>query len=159
MANSYEQTCFGIENVTNKEYAWIKEMTRKLQDVESQEEGIPELDDFVSHGWTGWKLVTMVTGIQGEAITEDNVRGEVYFDIEEGFDNDALIALLQGFLKKFRPDGVIGFEIAYTCSKMRPDEFGGSAIVITADEVQSFGTAAWLLDRLGEYRAQGKVRA
>lgn len=35
-------------------------------------------------------------------------------------------------------------EAAWTCSKMRPDGFGGAATLITADAVQSVSTAGWL---------------
>lgn len=35
-------------------------------------------------------------------------------------------------------------EAAWTCSKMRPDGFGGAATLITADDVESVSTAGWL---------------
>jgi hypothetical protein len=35
-------------------------------------------------------------------------------------------------------------EAAWTCSKMRPDGFGGAATLITADEIESVSTAGWL---------------
>lgn len=33
---------------------------------------------------------------------------------------------------------------AWTCSKMRPDGFGGAATLITADDIESVSTAGWL---------------
>ena len=38
---------------------------------------------------------------------------------------------------------------AWTCTKMRPDGFGGMATVITADEVQSMSTASYIEEVLG----------
>ena len=35
-------------------------------------------------------------------------------------------------------------EAAFTCSKMRPDHFGGAGFFITKDYVRSFGTQEWL---------------
>jgi hypothetical protein len=35
-------------------------------------------------------------------------------------------------------------EAAWTCSKMRPDGFGGAATLITADDIESVSTAGWL---------------
>ena len=35
-------------------------------------------------------------------------------------------------------------EAAWTCSKMRPDGFGGAATLITADDIESGSTAGWL---------------
>jgi hypothetical protein len=39
---------------------------------------------------------------------------------------------------------------AFTCSKMRPDGFGGMADVITADTVESVSTFTWTRDKLVE---------
>lgn len=44
----------------------------------------------------------------------------------------------------------ISRETAYTCSKMRPEGFGGSAIFITADEVQYVSTSDWLQQKIGK---------
>lgn len=41
-------------------------------------------------------------------------------------------------------------ETSYTCSKMREDGFGGSAVFITADDVQFTGTSMWLEQRINE---------
>lgn len=37
-------------------------------------------------------------------------------------------------------------EMAFTCSKMRPDGFGGGAELITAEDVRSINTSRWLAD-------------
>ena len=48
--------------------------------------------------------------------------------------------------------------MAFTCSKMRPDGFGGLAMLITADTIRS-ESAHTLLDRFyKEALAQGEVR-
>ena len=44
----------------------------------------------------------------------------------------------------------ISKESAYTCSKMRPDGFGGGAIFITADDIQYSFTGQWLEERISE---------
>jgi len=44
----------------------------------------------------------------------------------------------------------ISKESAYTCSRMRPDGFGGSAIFITADEIRYCSTSQWLEERISE---------
>ncbi len=38
----------------------------------------------------------------------------------------------------------IEVETAWSCSKMRPDGFGGSATLITPDDIQTVSTSAWL---------------
>lgn len=39
--------------------------------------------------------------------------------------------------------------VAWTCSKMRPDGFGGMAIFITADDIASMSTTGFLEEALG----------
>lgn len=41
-------------------------------------------------------------------------------------------------------------ESSYSCSRMRPDGFGGSAVFITADDVQFCSTSSWLEQRIHE---------
>lgn len=44
----------------------------------------------------------------------------------------------------------ISKESAYTCSRMRPDGFGGGAVFITADDIQYCFTGQWLEQRISE---------
>jgi hypothetical protein len=67
---------------------------------------------------------------------------------EDGFGVDCL-ALLQEKLLKLEPDAYphISIQGAATCSKMRPDEFGGFAYFITRDTVRSTSTWQWLYEQ------------
>ena len=47
----------------------------------------------------------------------------------------------------------VSFELAYTCSKMRPEAFGGAAVFITADDVKHISTAGWLMDQVAAMNA------
>jgi hypothetical protein len=66
----------------------------------------------------------------------------------DGFGVDCL-SLLQEKLLKLDPAAYphISIQGAATCSKMRPDEFGGFAYFIARDHVRSMATWAWLHDR------------
>lgn len=44
----------------------------------------------------------------------------------------------------------ISKESAYTCSRMRPDGFGGGTVFITADDIQYCFTSQWLEERISE---------
>jgi hypothetical protein len=58
---------------------------------------------------------------------------------------DDLYAALQDIIR--RSNGELKFithEQAYTCEKMAPGQFGGSAAFITADDFVHFGTSGWL---------------
>lgn len=43
----------------------------------------------------------------------------------------------------------ISQESAYTCDRMRPDGLGGSAVFITAEEIQYCSTSQWMMQRIG----------
>jgi hypothetical protein len=69
---------------------------------------------------------------------------------EEGEDGEGssvdCLELMQAKLRQLDPDAYphISIQGAATCSKMRPDEFGGFAHLITRDDVRSMSTWQWL---------------
>jgi hypothetical protein len=69
---------------------------------------------------------------------------------EEGDDEDGetvdCLALMQQKLRQLDPIAYphIAIQGAATCSKMRPDEFGGFAYLITRTDVRSISTWEWL---------------
>jgi len=68
----------------------------------------------------------------------------VHIAESEGTDLEALANVLQGYLRKWNPTGHIGFAWAYYCSKLRPDEFGGGAVFITANRQDWLDSSEWL---------------
>jgi len=72
---------------------------------------------------------------------------------EEGEDHEDspvdCLALMQAKLKQLDPAAYphITIQGAATCSKMRPDEFGGFAHLITRDDVRSMSTWQWLYEQ------------
>lgn len=74
-----------------------------------------------------------------------------FFKINKELYEDDLIALFQVIIKDSNGElPWISIEQAYTCSKMLPDGYGGSAIFITADDMQFSSTSQWLEQRIGE---------
>lgn len=63
-------------------------------------------------------------------------------------------AILQDIVR--RSDTLDHFQVmmAWTCSKMRPDGFGGMAIFITADDIDTISTAGFLEEALGRLRGE-----
>ena len=57
---------------------------------------------------------------------------------------DAICAFLQHLLQKFDPAGAVTFEWSNDCSKPRIDAYGGRAAIVTAEEIQTMSTSAWL---------------
>lgn len=62
-----------------------------------------------------------------------------------------LFACLQAIIRRSKGELTwISQECAYTCSQHSPDGFGGSAVFITAHDVQYTSTSHWLEQRIGE---------
>ena len=57
---------------------------------------------------------------------------------------DAVCAFIQHLLQKFNPEGRVGLEWSNDCSKPRLDAYGGGAAFITATEIKTMNTSAWL---------------
>jgi hypothetical protein len=57
---------------------------------------------------------------------------------------DAVCLFIQHLLQKFDPQGKVSFEWSHDCSKPRVDAYGGGAAFITAQEIKTMSTAAWL---------------
>lgn len=88
-------------------------------------------------------------------LSSEKIEGNLYFFADtsfssEGEDSDGspidCLALLQAKLRQLDPADHprIVIEGAATCSKMRPNEFGGFAYLITRDDVRSMSTWQWL---------------
>jgi hypothetical protein len=57
---------------------------------------------------------------------------------------DAVCAFIQHLLQKFDPQGKVSFEWSHDCSKPRVDAYGGGAAFITAQDIKTMSTAAWV---------------
>ncbi len=68
---------------------------------------------------------------------------ELWLYAEESGSPEQVAAVLEAYLAKFNPTGVITFSWAFTCSKLRPNEFGGGAAVITAGGTTFLDAQTW----------------
>jgi len=57
---------------------------------------------------------------------------------------DAVCAFIQHLLQKFNLPEQVTFEWSHDCSKPRTDAYGGGAAIITAAEIKTMSTHAWL---------------
>jgi hypothetical protein len=61
---------------------------------------------------------------------------------------DAVFLFIQHLLQRFYPHGKVSFEWSHNCSKPRVDAYSGGAAFITAKEIKSMSTAAWLNEQI-----------
>jgi hypothetical protein len=61
---------------------------------------------------------------------------------------DAVCAFIQHLLQKFDQKGCVTFEWSHDCSEPHVDAYGGGAAFITAKEIRTMSTAAWLNEQI-----------
>lgn len=135
MANCYSQFSEMIENVTPEEAAWIETILR-LDPLEGDdlERLVKELEiDGKTFDFDGWPNF--------EWSTKGEDKGSLWLYSEENYTEEHLIAFVQAFLKRFRPDYIFRMSGAGTCSRPRVGEFGGFWLVISANKV--VGGSTW----------------
>ena len=79
-------------------------------------------------------------------------EGETSFFFED-WTPDSAADLLQWLLKHDPDTPYVTIEGAYTCSKLRPGEFGGFAWFITEDSYDCSGTQLWIHEKEQEFKA------
>jgi hypothetical protein len=81
--------------------------------------------------------------------------GEDYADVELDLSVTSWEFIFQDIVKRSATLDHVTVVSAFTCSKMRPDGFGGMAILITADVIRGKSTEDILGDFLEQYGAAG----
>lgn len=139
MANNYLQFSFAIPDLTEPEIEWL----RALLAVEPEDD---DPDNPVGIGKYGEDPEYF-----GGTVEIDDDGLWIYAE-ESGTPEDAA-CFVQAFLAAHRPGDAIGFEWAATCSKMRLDEFGGGAVLITATDQTWMSSSQWLAGQLNARKA------
>lgn len=124
MANNYLTFSFALGPFTSEELAWVK-ATIDDHSVREDDQQIDE--DFFDYEFDDSSVV---------------IYSEEYGDIE------AVTEFVKALQEKFPRHSPVGFSWAETCSKPRPGEFGGGAVVVDAGNVEWVSTYHWLKDRI-----------
>ena len=67
-------------------------------------------------------------------------------------DIEAVINCVAEWINTFRPDYVFSLEWANTCSKPRPGEFGGGAVIVTRNNTEWFTTGQWISRKVQQHK-------
>jgi hypothetical protein len=121
-----------IENCTDAELDWVAETDHLLYD---------------SSDWPDWARA--MVGEDPEdllfpMVQVDRDRRRVVIYIDDNASPPAVIPLVQGFLRRFRPAKTFSLSWASGSTKPGPGEMGGGAIVITATEVRRLDVWEWI---------------
>ena len=96
-----------------------------------------------SKNTAGTTAVTVVTE-QLAQLPDDNV------EIELDFSDRSWESIFQDIVRRSSKLRYVTAESAFTCSKMRPDGFGGMAVVITASAIIGKSTGEIIADHLND---------
>jgi hypothetical protein len=140
MANNYSQFSEGMfENLTAEEEKWITEVLKE-KDTEEVQDLLGDVQ-FDAEMWPGFQF----------EIEEENKVRYLWLYSNEYVCSDNVIAFLQAFIRKFRPDAIVSFTWADYCSRLRVGEFGGGWGVVTAEKCETgsaHGEAARITEEL-----------
>lgn len=117
MADNFMQFSHVFE-VNTRQEAWLRDALENCPDPDYAECANVDPEDLFS------------PPCEFEITERDTDRWEVWLSAGDTFDAERLVELLERFTKECGYDEVISFSWAYTCSKLRADEFGGGGVAI-----------------------------
>jgi hypothetical protein len=123
MANYYTKFSDVLPNLTADEEAWLRE----------QMEGDPEGDEGRGSG----------PECDHEFLDDDRPDRwgrHLWLYTAESGDPDAVAKFVQQFLKRFRPGQCWSMTFAYTCSSPGVGDFGGGAVFVAANSIETVDT-------------------
>lgn len=132
MANNYQQSSFQIDLRSEEEYDFLSTYMDEWNEIATNGLSVALLEEVFERPLTHREKQLVEEGWGWKREREDT---HVIFFCEENGNIDAMVELLQEFLAKFRPDEFLSFTWSYTCSKMRPGEFGGGGALVGSNSV------------------------
>lgn len=150
MANNYTQFCMSIVLRGYEQQRWVK----AVKEISEGPEDVPyDGGSVVSE--EEWLTLMAHRGLDGSGICDISIENDAfYLYSEEQGNTDFATDVAQLFLRRFTPKASLCLEVAYTCSRSRPGEFGGAACFITAEEQKWFSTLEWLQQQSDAHAAK-----
>lgn len=133
MANSYTLFSESIDNLTEEESKWWNKIL----------DGIGEVDFEFLDPLVEWECIDFQYRFEGEG-------SSLWIFSDECGVVDQVICLVREFLSLHRPGEVFTLSWADTCSSPRLGEFGGGAVIVTAEGADWVNTWAWLAEKKKE---------
>lgn len=147
MANNYLQFSLSVPIRSKAALGWVAKTLGDLDGLlelrdDADESGLLALGHIgrrvIDEQWDSaefqWSL---------RSAPDDAHAGALWIYAEESGNPEHVALVLEEYLKLFEPAGVITFSWAHTCSKLRVDEFGGGAAVVTATATKFLDAQSW----------------
>jgi hypothetical protein len=145
MADSFLQFSETLNNITTAESLWLQhqlEPIAVIDETEYAEDAVP--DSTIEPSFRGLRFLRDYEDLDDDtdlkgfdiAFQEDGEQVYAWLFADAYGDVGRLAHLIRKFLKQFRRDQCWSLTYANTCSKLRVGEFGGGAVLVTADEIR-----------------------
>jgi len=154
MADNYLQFSEMLETKDAEERLWL---TDQLEYIVVEAGKIYLLDENPHADDVTWEGPRFLHGI--EEFRDDwneigftwCLEGDgLWIYTEESGNPDTAAMLIQAFFRKFHPKGIWKLEWAETCSKPRLNEFGGGAVVVTANDMYWMTSGEFTSEKISE---------
>lgn len=152
MAEHFTLFSVGISLDMPAQIAWARELMEALDRMEYED-------------WSD-EDTALVTNILQD-IDVDDIYGVPAWDFtdaklilssDENANLELTASIIQVFLQEFDPENCAVLSYAYTCSKPRPDAFGGGAMFITAADIEGFDATQQANNKaIAYYKSQSKL--
>jgi hypothetical protein len=139
MADYFTNFSIVIKLANEAEQAYALDLVHNVSLVQQGDEVPPDFPKDLVDVIEDWQFET-------DADTSGTGHGLWLHSMSGGV--DAVCEFIQHLLQKFDPHGRVTFEWSHDCSKPRVDAYGGGAAVITAQEIKSMSTAAWINEQI-----------
>jgi len=125
MADNFTKFSFLIKNATKKEVAWLEEVLAFDFEDEQQRPFLLEMLHTSRGLESTFEYWPDFDHVLPDLTSRDPRARSLWVYAAESGNPWTAAVLVHAFLSKFRPKEIVRFSVAYTCSKMRPDEFSG----------------------------------
>lgn len=151
MANHYTQYSQVVENLTDAEIEWLEFRIKGQEEIpEDMQEAFGFfLDEADKEGAEVDYWPDFDAGI-------DKEHRYIKFYAEEDGNYANISILMMLFLRKFRPNDYFELSFASYCSVLRPMEFLGGAMFVTANGYEMESSFDWLYEKREAFKAQKK---
>jgi hypothetical protein len=145
MADYIEEFSAEISNASREGIEWLVKISKELDAAyrDQEDERTPkEVQEVMDE--QGWVLEELYPPIYD---TLDSPCLRFWFHTDDTGGAVFTAAVMQAYLRKFWPDGCLGFSVAETCTRPRLDGFGGHAYFITSKEIRVKSLSCWLYNQ------------
>ena len=139
MADNFTKFSFLIKNARKKEVAWLEEVLAYDFEDEQQRPFLLEMLHTSRGLESTFEYWPDFDHVLPDLTSRDPRARCLWVYAPESGNPWTAAVLVHAFLSKFRPKEIVRFSVAYTCSKMRPDEFSGEDFIVTANGIFQTG--------------------